>query len=699
MQFQPSIGLQWKETKHGDGDGDGEIALLAARLRSCRDAGDLSQCRAIHAEILESSFHRNKFLRNLLVEAYGSCGSVPSARLVFDSIDRPNLFSWNILIKVYAGNGFPREALEIYARMQRDGTLQLNAHTYATVLGVCWDLELGREIHSKILEAGHESNEVVANGLITMYARCGSVEESRAVFDKIRDPNVVSWTSMITAYSQNGHLEEAKELLDRMPEPKTYACNVLIAALCKRGFMDRAKDIFDSLPDPDVVSRTSMLVAYARSGHLYEARQVFDDMNERNVVSWNAMITGYTQTGFLREAWYLFQKMPIKDTVSWTTMLTAYAQSKNLRAAKELFDKMGTKDLVSWNAMLGAYSHSGVVVEAKDLFDQIPEKDTVSWNTLLGAYALHGHVSQAEALFAEIPCPNPISWNTMLTSYAFNDRLQDAELMFERMRDKNAVSWNILIAAFAEKGQAKKAIALVVRKDLEGYPTDKYTLIGIFDACTSLGVAEDGKAVHMSVVEAGILFDDAVGESLINMYAKCGSLDDARALFDKSSKNSVDIAAWNSFMAACSTAGSGAEALEIFQTLDQHGLEPDHISFVRILSACSHAGMIEHARSYFSSIPGDYHSGVTMDHYLCMVDMLGRSGRLKQARELLDSMPFEPDVIAWMTLLSACSNHGDTTGGIVSARRIIELEPQTSGPFILLSNIYKQLGGTRKSAF
>ncbi|EFJ22585.1 hypothetical protein SELMODRAFT_105138 [Selaginella moellendorffii] len=376
---------------------------------------------------------------------------------------------------------------------------------------------------------------------------------------------------------------------------------------------------------------------YGKCGSAKDARRVFDEIQEPNVFSWTILMQAYAANGHLEQVENAFHTMPERDTAAWNTMIKAYASRGRIREARRIFDLMPHKNVISWTAMLTAHANRGEMEQAQELFDKMPHKNTVTWNALLtGAYARHGHLDEAKILFATLP-----------------------------ESDKNVVSWNAMLQAYADN------------RELDG-----------------------AEHIFWAMPEHNVVSWTA----MVTANAKCGRLEQADSVFGAMPERS--LVSWNAMMESYSdSAGQGPKTLELFRELELVGLEPNDLSFMSLLNACSHGGLSEQGLSYFgrlkasSAVEGSSLSP-SREHYCCIVDMLGRSGRLRDAEELVESMPFEPGVVEWGSLLGACKTYSDVDRASRAVENIVELNPgnrAANSALTLLSNVYAAAGRIREA--
>eukprot|EP01018_Ginkgo_biloba_P030649 Gb_26651 [translate_table: standard] len=615
----------------------------ASLLQSCSNIDSVNQ---VHTRILITGHYQNVFLKTKLVSMYTTCGSLEHARLVFDKTYKPNVFLWNAIIRGYARIGPAEEALCLYNQMQREG-IQPDKFTFPFVLKACARLSAlqeGKEIHHHIVRGGYESDVFVGTALIDMYVKCGSTEIARQLFDKMCSRNVVSWNVMIAGYVQNGYANEALILFNKMQlagaKPDSITVASVISACTHLADFQQGKGIHDYIInnrfESDVSVGTALVDMYSKAGDICFARQLFDKLSRRDVISWNAMIAGYAQNGLASESMAMFHQMQLTevkpDSVTVLSVLAACAHLAALQHGKWIHAyilRSGFETSVSvGNALIDMYAKCGNIEIARQLFDKMSKRDVVSWSAMIARYVQNGHANEALALFQEM-------------------------------------------------------------KQTDVKP-DLVTVASVLSACAHLAALQQGRDIHDYIINSGFELDVNVCTALVDMYAKCGSIDIARQLFDKMCKR--DVVSWNAMIAAYGMHGHAQDALELFSQMQQTGINPDHITFISVLSACSHAGLVDEGRQYFDCMGRDYCMTPRLEHYACMVDLLGRAGHLDEAINFIKKMPLEADAGVWGALLGACRIHCNIELGKYVSERLLELEPRNAGNYVLLSNIFAATG-------
>lgn len=314
------------------------------------------------------------------------------------------------------------------------------------------------------------------------------------------------------------------------------------------------------------------------------------------------------------------------------------------------------EDVYIRNALIHFYSTCHELGESRRVFDESPgRRDVVSWNAILAGYARDGQVDICEKLFDEMPERDAISWSTMIMGYVQGGKLEEGLGLFREMRDKGIVP-------------------------------NEAALVTALSASAQLGLLEHGREVHSTIKDLKFPLSVSLRTALIDMYAKCGCIYLSRQLFDEMPQR--DAFAWNAMICGLAIHGLGEEALALFQRFTHEGLHPVNVTFVGVLSACSRAGFVDEGRRHFKSMTENYGIEPEMEHYGCMVDLLGRAGFVNEALELIEKMAVPPDPVLWGTLLGACKMHGLVELGETIGRKLIELEPAHDGYYVLLANIY-----------
>ncbi|XP_021810383.1 pentatricopeptide repeat-containing protein At1g62260, mitochondrial [Prunus avium] len=577
------------------------------------------------------------------------------------------------------------------------------------------------------------------NKRISHLIRTGQIAQAREDFDRMEQRNVVTWNSMITGYVKRREIAKARKLFDEMPERDVVSWNLMISGYIScRGdrYIEEGRSLFDQMPARDCVSWNTMISGYAKNQRMTDALQLFNRMPNRSVVSWNAMITGFLQNGDVVHAVEFFERMPERDRASlsalvsgliqngeldeaarillecgnrddgredlvhaYNTLIAGYGQRGRVEEARKLFDQIPfshekgkegnrrfERNVVSWNTMIMCYVKTGNIVSARELFDQMRERDTFSWNTMISGYVHASDMEEASSLFSKMQNPDALSWNSLILGYSQVGCLELACDFFEKMPQKNLVSWNSMIVGYEKNEDCVGAVKLFARMQLGGEKPDRHTLSSVLSVSTGLVDLHLGMQVHQMVTKT-VIADVPLNNSLITMYSRCGAIKEAQTIFDEM-KLQKDVISWNAMIGGYASHGFAAEALELFALMKRLKVRPTYITFIAVLNACAHAGLVDEGRSQFKSMISEFGIEPRVEHYASLVDIIGRHGQLEEAMGLIKSMPFEPDKAVWGALLGACRVHNNVALARVAAEALMRLEPESSAPYVLLYNMY-----------
>ncbi|WOL05234.1 hypothetical protein Cni_G13961 [Canna indica] len=337
--------------------------------------------------------------------------------------------------------------------------------------------------------------------------------------------------------------------------------------------------------------------------------------------------------------------------------------------------------------MVVCYLSSGELASARSLLDEMPQKNVVTWNVMIDGYVKSGDLVSARELFDEMPKRNTVSYTSLIDGYAKAGDLASARFLFEQSTERDVFTWSAMISGYAQNGKPGDALKIFLEMYNKNIKPDEFIVVGLMSACSQLGSLILAKWVDLYVRTSSLdISKTHVLAALIDMNAKCGNMERACSLFE--SMPTKDLITYCSLMQGYSIHGAGEKAVKLFCRMLKEELVPDHVSFTVLLTACSHAGLVEEGKKYFELMKNAYSIVPSADHYACMVDLLGRAGRLAEADDLIKSMPVEPHAGAWGALLGACKIHGDIALGETIAKRLFEVEPTNAGNYVLLSNIY-----------
>ncbi|KAJ7299552.1 hypothetical protein O6H91_17G079000 [Diphasiastrum complanatum] len=374
-------------------------------------------------------------------------------------------------------------------------------------------------------------------------------------------------------------------------------------------------------------------------------------------------------------------------------LVQMYGDCGSLEEAQAVFDNLRKPNLYSWTVLIKAYTKNGRGREALECFYLLQleglKPNHVTYVCAVDACASLAALDKGKQIHAAIiksGCEGYVNIGTALVNmYGKCGSLQDAKIVFGGMPQKDVVSWNAMICAYARNRKGMDALDCFHQMRHSGLKPSYVTFICALDACAGLTILDKGKEVH-ALMENGFERQVFVGTALINMYGKCGSVDDARNVFERMA--SRNVVTWNAMIAAYAQNGQGKEALDCYHQMQREGINPDQITFVSVLSACSHTGGVSEGRPYFLSMIQDYGITPLLEHCMCLVDALGRAGYLDDAEDLINVMPFKTEVVLWSCLLSACRIHGDVERGLRIANHTLKLNPKIAAPYVLLSSMF-----------
>lgn len=567
------------------------------------------------------------------------------------------------------------------------------------------------------------------NSKLTNFMKNGQVEEAQNLFDEMPHRNTVTWNAMIRGYFQNGNADKALHLYSQMPVRDIFSHNTVISGLMQRGDLKGAEEVFECMGDRDVVTWNSMISGYVNNGMVGTALGVFNEMPVKDVISWNLVIAGLVKIKMLNLAEHLFREIATPDVASWTIMIKGLLSVGRIAEAREYFDGMPMRDVQAWETMIVGYLENGYVEIAEVLFQKMPNKDQSSWNEVIGGLVSVGLLTDAVKFFGEMPqkhgrlfnlillgfirnglvreahtfvekycISDVVSWTNLIIGYFEVGEVKSATKLFELMPNRDTTSWNAAIFGLGENDHIEEGVNLFIKMKKEDLTQDEATFTSIFVLCSNMASLNLGMQTHALVIKAGLDDFTSVGNAIINMYFRCGNIGSAFGQF--SIMLCHDVISWNSIICGLAHHGNGELALKMFENMRLTDVKPNEITFVGVLSACSHAGLVERGKCYFDALKNEYSVPPTAVHYTCVVDLLGRFGLIHEAMSILDQMRvdgLEVPASVWGALLGACRTHKNYEVGKIAGERILELEPSNSGMYMMLAEIF-QASGQREEA-
>ncbi|KAH7654190.1 Tetratricopeptide-like helical domain-containing protein [Dioscorea alata] len=387
------------------------------------------------------------------------------------------------------------------------------------------------------------------------------------------------------------------------------------------------------------------------------------------VLVWNTLLRHYSLGPSPQEAIYLYHQMQhlliTTNSFTFSFLLKACANLSSLRQGSQLHTLVVKRGFESnvyvHTSLLDMYVCCRALVDARKVFDEMPERNAVTWNVIITGLARHGEISMAWALFQQMP-------------------------------ERNAIAWTGMIDGYTRARRPVEALSLLVQMLAEGVSPTEVTILAVVPAISTVGALGFGESMHAFCDKNGIgLLDVRVENSLIDMYAKCGSIDSSMKVFERMSWRR-NLVSWTSVISAFAMHGMASKVVGLLKEMKQENFRPNRVTFLSVLNACSHGGLVEEGMRFFSSMVYEYRIEPEIKHFGCMIDMLGRAGRLWEAEKLIGDLPGEVNVIVWRTLLGCCSKHGDVGMGERVMRRILEMEKGYGGDYVILSNMLSEAG-------
>ncbi|XP_038985571.1 pentatricopeptide repeat-containing protein At2g33680-like [Phoenix dactylifera] len=716
----------------------------AGLFRAFTETQSISNGKALHCHILKTMPRPRLFLSNSLANVYSKCQSVDDARQVFDEMLQPDVVSWNTIIDGYFLSGLRSDAFAGFREMLRCGVAP-DEFSFTRALKSCSsyrDFGVGLWIHCVIIKYGLGNSAFVANGLVEFYAKFGLLGEMMKVFDMLECKDIVLVNTVIGLLAKAGNFGEAFVkfrdyvlAFSMVPNRATFVnllggingyeslrqgiqvhClaiklgfesddaveNILVRMYCDCGFTNDAFDLLVCSDSKSVVSWTSLIDGYANLGCFQDALEVFywicheggllDDILLVCILG-IAATSGCLQLGIQLHSLILKYGFESNSCIRHALM-DMYAKCISMEDAQKIFQQLG-KDcsVLSWTTIISGYVYNGFSMEALRSFYQMNREgfyvDSVSCiSVLTGCTDLQAidQGKQAHAFVIKSGCETDISVQTALLSlYADCGCLTEATKLFRMMRH-DVVSWTALISAYAKLGYSEEALVWLVRMLQDGLKPNHFTFACALTASTKLTSSEIGKSLHAAIIKTGLEEDTFIGSALIDMYSKCGSMKSAVNYFTRTSKH--DLILWNALLSGHAQHGNIAELLKAYNEMIDLGVKPDGITFLAVLTGCSHGGLVHKVIQYYTMMWDDFRIRPEIEHCACVVDALGRAGLFKEAVDFIQRMGFTPGSTMLRSLISSCINYGYVALGLAAVAKMVMWGMVDGSTYVLLSNLY-----------
>ncbi|CAL4929436.1 unnamed protein product [Urochloa decumbens] len=730
-----------------------EMQQGGMRLNASTLVGIIGMCGGFEAKDVGSSLHAvamkygaiaDESLTSAFISMYSAFDDLSSSRLVFDLQPVKDLVSFNSMIAAYMQHCNWKEAFEVFRLMQCAG-LGPNLVTVVSVLPSCNDffgINQGESVHGMIIKFGLAEQVSVASALVSMYSKLGKLDSAVLLFCYFTEKNNLMWNSMISGYLVNNQWSMALDSFCKMQiEGVTPDATAIINAIsgCRHTKdLHMAKSIHAYAVRSRFESNQSvmnaLLAMYADCGDISTSYTLFQKMEVQMLISWNTMISGFAEIGDSEASLMLFCQMCHDevqfDLVTLISVISSLSGSEDATVGESVHSlaiKSGCNSDVSLtNALISMYTNCGIVEAGQQLFDSCCFANTITYNALMSGYRKNNVSEKILPLFYQMVKndvkPNLVTLLNLLPvcqsqlqgksihSYAvrnftrletplftsamgmysrFNN-IEYCSKIFSLVGERNIILWNTFLSACVQCKQADMVVDYFKHMLFINVKPDAVTILALISACSQLGDADFAACVTAVILQRGFSAKILVLNALIDMHSRCGSISFARELFDSSAEK--DSVTWGAMINAYSMHGNGEAALDLFSTMIDSGVDPDDITFVSVLSACSHSGLVEQGRTLFKSLQADYGITPRMEHYACMVDLLGRTGHLDEAYDIVRSMPSRPSDNLLESLLGACRFHGNSKIGESVGKLLIESEHGKSRSYVMLSNIYASAG-------
>ncbi|XP_031271264.1 pentatricopeptide repeat-containing protein At2g40720-like [Pistacia vera] len=719
-------------------------------LKACASLTNLQYGKTIHSTIITMGLQSDPYIATSLISLYVKCGSLPLAVHVFDKLSEREVLAqdisiWNSMIDGYFRFGHIIEGIHQFCRMQSSG-IRPDGYTLSILLGVCSSRDLGckegRQIHGYIVRNIGNGDSFLDTAIIDMYLTWGQLKYGWRVFVMLSNKSsVVVWNVMIGGFCEKGLWECSLELYSLgKNEDVKFVSTSFSGALtaCGNGedesfgmqvHCDVIKMGFQS--DPYVY--TSLLTMYGKCKMIEAAEEIFHLIQEKEIEIWNAMISAYTNNGYAYDALEVYKQMtlnaipsdsfsilnilsssgtiglhdfgrsvhaelvkrPIQSNIALqSALLTMYAKCGSYPDAKLVFSTMKERDVVAFSSMISGLCHNSKFEEALDFFRGMEvglfKPDSKIMVSVISACSGLENVDLGRQIHGfVIKCGFQLDFfvaSSLIDMYSKCGSAEFAGNVFSDMPHKNLVAWNSMISCYCRNGLPELSIKFFRQIVQHGFYPDSVSITSVLVAVSSIAALLQGKIVHGYLTRLKIPCDVQVENALIDMYIKCGFLKYALYIFENMSQK--DLVTWNSMIAGYGSHGECLKAVELFDQMKRSGVRPDGVTFLSLLSSCNHSGSVESGLNLFQSMKVDYGIEPKMEHYVNIVDLLGRAGRLDDAYSFVKSMPIEPDRSVWLSLLCACRVHRSVELGELAAQSLLKLEPSRGSNYVQLLHLY-----------
>ncbi|XAR72495.1 hypothetical protein NMG60_11019151 [Bertholletia excelsa] len=596
-------------------------------------------------------------------------------------------------------------------------------NAFYSLLDLCRYPRHLQQVHARFILHGLHQNTALASKLINSYANLGHISVSQQVFYSVTNTNTHLYNEFLRCLYKSCEYKKIllvyQDMVLKLMDPDEFIYPFVLRSCFKMPDYETGKKIHGHV----IKLGLDVYESVARS--LVDMNgEAIEKMGVSSLVNWNSMIFYAYANGDPERSFQLFNRMRTEriepDSATVINLLRAAVDSNSLKAGKYVHSLIVVtslyQDMAVNTALLTMYWKLDDIEDARLMFDNMPVRDCVVWNLMISAYSRNGSPEESLELLMEmmrsgvradlctaIPAISSIAelksleWAKQIHAHVVRNGsdyqlLRNCKKIFDSVTNKTQVSWSAMIKGYVNHDCFRDASSLFMEMKLSGSRIDSVAVINVLPALVNIGALEQVKHLHGYSIKCALNLSLSVNSSLLISYAKCGCIDIARKLFDEEEVDSKDIILWNSMINAYSKHGDWFRCVELYNQMKQSKVRPDHITFLGLLTACVNSGFVQEARECFNEMIEIYGYQPNQEHYACMVDLLGRAGHLKEASELINTMPLKPDARTWGPLLSACKMHSETKLAEVAAEKLITMEPKNSGNYVLLSNIYAAAG-------
>ncbi|KAF8377947.1 hypothetical protein HHK36_031336 [Tetracentron sinense] len=599
----------------------------------------------------------------------------------------------------------------------------------------------GLRLHAHTIKKGIFPNVFTSNQLIHLYSKHGLLQEARSLFNAMPERNIFTWNAIIHAHIKNQDLPQARALFDFAPHKDSVTYNSMISGFVStNGFEDHALQLFAEMRATqtpiDDYTLTTMLNLTAKLSVLLYGMQLHSFMvktaNDLNSFAVSSLIDMYSKCGSFREACQVFNGCRgVLDLVSRNSMVAACCREGELEMALDLFWGVpGLNDAVSWNTLISGYAQNGYGEKALELFVHMGENG-IRWNehtfaTVLSAcsslrslehgkevhawvlknglcsnpfissgivdvYCKCGNLQYAELVHAGIGTQNAFSTTSLIVGHSSQGNMVEARRLFDSLAEKNFVVWTALFSGYVKFRQCEAVFELLRElKSKEAVISDALIVISVLGACAIQAALDSGKQIHAYILRLGIVMEQKLGSAMVDMYAKCGNINYAEEIFQRVTDR--DRILYNAMIAGYAHHGRENEAIQLFEEMVEMGTKPDVVTFIALLSACRHAGLVEEGEKYFNSMTEYYNLSPEIDHYSCMIDLYGRDNQLDKAVALMRRIPVKVDAVILGAFLNACRINGNVELAREVEEKLLRIEGENGARYVQLANVYAAEG-------